>query len=143
MDLAHEAAGEVRKTVARREENGFHVGHQVAVHARQLALVVKVGDAAHTAHHGLGAVGTHEVAHQAVEALHAHLWKWSNHLAHQRHAVVQTEQGFLVVAHGHGNDDLVEQLGGTRHQVFMAQRDGIESAWIDGDDVGHGEFFSE
>jgi hypothetical protein len=142
VDLAHEAAGEVRELVAGREEDGFHVGHQVAVHAGELPLVVEVGHAAHAAHHGLGAVGAHEVAHQPVEALHAHLRPRPDHLAHQGHALVQGEHRLLVVAHGHGDDDLVEQLGCALQQVFVAQGDGIEGAGVDGDDVGHGGLLS-
>ena len=56
--------------VARRHEDGLDIGHQLAVHAGHLELVLEVAHRAQAAHHHLAAVLDHEVAQQAAKRHH-------------------------------------------------------------------------
>src|SRR5262245_23199197 len=48
-DLAHHGGGDEHVLLARREEDGFDVGIQLAVHARHLELILEIGYGAQTA----------------------------------------------------------------------------------------------
>ncbi|KAF5288608.1 hypothetical protein FQR65_LT20932 [Abscondita terminalis] len=138
-DLAHEGAADELVAVAGREEDRLHLGHQRAVHARELELVVEVGDRAQATHHGLAAARDHEVAQQAAKAFHLDVGIDGYGLAHHLHALFEVEQGLLVVARRHGHDHMAEELGGAAHHVLVAQGDRIEGSGIDGNHiVAHG-----
>jgi hypothetical protein len=68
-NLAHEGAADELVLVRRRHEHRLDLGHQLAVHAGHLELVLEVADRAQAAHHDLAAVGDHEVAQQAAEGV--------------------------------------------------------------------------
>ena len=76
---------------------------------------------------------------QAIKALHLHLRVLGTGLAHHGNALVQVEHGLFMMTCCHRHNDLAKQLRRTAHHIFMAQRDGVESSGIDGDQVlAHG-----
>ena len=90
----------------------------------------------------LRAVGSGKFGNQTLKRLHLHLGAVVQGLAHHVHALVQAEQGFFVVRHGHCHRDAAKQLRSTAQQVFMAEGDGVKSAGVNGVHVeGHGVHF--
>ena len=137
-NLAHEGAGDELELVARRQEHGLDVGHQLSVHAGHLELVLEVADGAQTAHHDLAALIDHEIAQQAAET---DITSTFGYLAASSVAIwsrsVDREHGPLVVAFGDGEDQPLEQAAGPAHQVFVTERHGVEGAGVHGGQSGH------
>ena len=63
-DFSHKAAADELVSVTWGQKDGFHLGHERAVHAGQLEFIVEVGHCAQTPHHGFATALHHKVAQQ-------------------------------------------------------------------------------
>lgn len=89
-----------------------------------MELVVEIGHGAQAADHDFATTRDDEIAQQAREAFGRHIGLIVQDLAHQVHALVQGEQGLLVVGCRHADDDPVKQLGSTAHHIAVPQGQG-------------------
>jgi|GEM_PF-7133743 len=111
-DLAHQGAGNVLKPGVWRQKHRFNVGHQGAVHARELRFKIKISHRAHAAHHGAGTVAAGKFGDQPIKRQHLHIGPRLHHFGHGCQALVQAEHRLLVVRHGHRNNHLAKQASG-------------------------------
>ena len=112
----------------RHDEKRLQLLVQLVVERRHLELVLEVGDGAQSLHHGLGAHAAGEVDEQLVERLDAHVGQIARDLLHKGHSLLEGEERLFLRRDSHGNDDLVDKLGGTADNVEMSGGDGVEGA---------------
>ena len=124
--------------VARRQEHGLDVGHQLAVHAGHLELVLEVAHRAQAAHDDLAAVLDDEIAQQAAKRHHLDVRVLGGELGRDVEPLGDREHRALVVAGGDRDDQALEQPAGAAHQVLVPEGHRIEGAGVDGGQSGHG-----
>jgi len=131
-NLPDQARGDERVADGTGEEDGLDLG-QVGVHLghRQLVLVVAGPAQSLDDRHRLDLAA--EVDDEAVEARHPHVGDVRGGLAEHRDALVRGEQAVLAHVDADGDDDLVEEPGGTTDDVEVAvghrvERPGADSA---------------
>ena len=74
----------------------------------------------------------HEILQQAGKTFNLHVRIMAQHFVGDFQALVEREEGLLVLAVGYADHQAVEQARCTAHQVLMATRERIESTWING-----------
>src|SRR6478735_6187569 len=131
-DLLDEARGDERVADGTGEEDGLDRG-EVRVHLRHRQLVLVVTGPAEALDDRHGPDLAAEVDDEPVEARHTHVGDARGGLAQHRDPFVGREQPVLAHVDADGDDDLVEELGGTTDDVEVAvghrvERPGADSA---------------
>src|SRR5438477_479229 len=80
---------------------------------------------------GSRACRLHEFHQQPGEALYLDVLEILQQLARHLDALLEREERMFRAAVGNGEDDTIEQPRRAAHEVLVAERDRIESAWID------------
>ena len=137
-DLADQARRDERVMLGRREEHRLDAVDQMAIHHRELKLVLEVRDGAQAADDRLEAVGAREIDGEPGVARDRNLGQVAQHLFRERDTLVEREQRRLLRVRGDRDDDPVEQSHATPDEVLVAASDRVEGAGIHGADF-HGE----
>jgi hypothetical protein len=123
-NFPYHRCGNEHVLLAGGEEYRFDLGVEAAVHSGHLEFVFEVGHGAQTAHDNLGSLLVHEVHEQGIETADLDIGQVMQDFRRHLDAVGQRKARLLGRAFGNGQDQLVEQRGGTPNQVFMAPGDG-------------------
>ena len=116
----------------REEQDRLHAA-QLAIDVGLLALILKIFDIAYTTDNEVCSLTTGHIDGQVAIRAHTHPRIVLIERGDGSHALGYFLLRMLPLAHGHGDDKVVEERKGPTHYRRMASSEGVESAREEGD----------
>src|ERR1700709_1890452 len=95
-NLAHDGSRNKLILVRWRHEHGFDIGQKIAIHARHLEFVFKVGHSAQPTHNHARVVLAHEILQKALKTHYLHVRIMTEHFVRYVQPLLQAEKRLLV-----------------------------------------------
>src|SRR5258706_10417331 len=131
-DFTHNCRRHKHEPLARGQKHRFNVRVKITVHAGELEFVLEIRRRTQSAHHYLRPMFLNEFHQQSGEADHCDVAAVSECSLRHRNPFLERKEWLLGTAVGHRDYHRVEYFGGAAHQIFVSERDRIESARIYG-----------
>jgi len=130
-DLFHQRGGDKRPLFGWHQEDALQLGHQMAVHMRQLHLIFKIGHRTQAANQDIGLLSAGKVRHQVAKAYDVHIRQVRGSGFRQGNPLLQVEQRLFAGAGGNRQNYRIKHACGTRDDVNVTVGNGIEGTRID------------
>lgn len=135
-DFFDQPAADVSQFFARHEKHGFQIGLQLPVHEGELEFKLEVAHGAQTTNECHGVLLAGEVDEQSLERHDAQVRDVLGRRLKHVHALLHRKKTLLGAVLGNGDDQFIEESGGTLEHVKVSVGDGIKASWVDG--AAHG-----
>ena len=128
--LFYQRGRDKRPLFGGHQEHALQLRHQVAVHVRQLHLILEVCHRAQTTDQNIGLLSAGEVCHQVAKPDHLNIRQVRNGIGGELYALVEVKHRLFAGAGGNSQNHLVKHARRTGDDIKMTVGDRIEGTRI-------------